>query len=120
MPTLFVAHEVPKGNFAQIHNSLAGTVVDVTEHEARKAVGPIPPPQGTVDVAERLSERAHQVFSVIGKVVPTIGAIVAAPFLLAGAVVSTTLDPIIFGVIPVKITTPGDLAAWYVLARWDW
>ena len=120
MPVIFVAHEIPKGNLAQIVNSPVGTTADVSGVVARKAVGPVPPPASTVEIGERLSERAHQVFSALGKAVPMIGAIVAAPFLLAGAVASATLDPIIFGVIPATSTDPGEPAAWYVLARWDW
>ena len=120
MPTIFVAHEIPKGNLAQIVNSPVGTTAGVPGVVARRAVGPIPPPASTVEMAKRLSERAHQVFSALGKAVPMIGAIVAAPFLLAGAVASATLDPIIFGVIPATSTDPGEPAAWYVLARWDW
>ena len=104
LPAIFVAHEIPKGNLAQIVNSPVGTTADVSGVVARKAVGPVPPPASTVEIGERLSERAYQVFSALGKAVPMIGAIVAAPFLLAGAVASATFDPIIFGVIPATST----------------
>ena len=120
MPAIFVAHEIPRGKLAQIVNSPVGTTADVSGIVARKAVGSVPPPASTVEIGERLSERAHQVFSALGKAVPMIGAIVAAPLVLAGAVASATLDPIIFGVIPAASTDPGEPAAWYVLARWDW
>jgi hypothetical protein len=120
MPTLFIAHEIPKGNVPQTDGSPVGTTAGVSEAVAKKAVGPIPPPAGTVEIGERLSERAHQVFSALGKAVPIIGAVAAAPFLLAGAVASAALDPIIFGVIPAVSTAPGEPAAWFVLARWDW
>ena len=120
MPTIFVAHEIPKGKFAQTVDAPVGTTADVPGAVARSAVGPIPPPASTVEMGERLSERAHQVFAALGKIVPIIGAVVAAPFQLAGAVASATLDPIIFGVIPATSTEPGEPAAWYVLARWDW
>lgn len=120
MPTIFVAHEIPKGKLAQSVDSKVGTMADVSGAVARKAVGPVPPPASTVEMGERLSERAHQVFSALGKTVPIIRAIAAAPFQLVGAVASATLDPIIFGVIPATSTEPGEPAAWYVLARWDW
>ena len=120
VPTLFIAHEIPKGNVPQTVGSPVGTTADVSEEVAKKAVGPIPPPAGTVEIGERLSERAHQVFSALGKTVPIIGTVIAAPFLLAGAVASAALDPIIFGVIPAVSTAPGEPAAWFVLARWDW
>ena len=54
------------------------------------------------------------------KTIPVIGAVVSAPFLIAGAGMAAVLDPIIFGVIPAVSATPGQPAAWYVLARWDW
>lgn len=120
MPAIFVAHEILKGTFAQTVDAPVGTTADVPAAVFRKAIGPIPPPASTVEIAERLSERAHQVFSALGKAVPMIGAIVAAPFQLVGAVASATLDPIILGVIPATSTEPGEPAAWYVLARWDW
>ncbi len=120
MPTLFIAHEIPKGNVPQTVDSKVGSSSDVSVEVAKKVVGPIPPPAGTVEIGERLSDRAHQVFSALCKAVPIIGAVAAAPFLLAGALASATLDPIIFGVIPAVSTAPGEPAAWFVLARWDW
>jgi hypothetical protein len=45
--------------------------------------------------------------------------IAAAPFALVGAALAG-LDPIVFGVIPAGAPVPGQPAAWYVLAQWEW
>ena len=120
MPTLFIAHEIPKGHLPSVLDAPVGSMTAVSKVDADKAIGQIPPPASTIEMGEKLGERSRQVFSAFAKTIPVIGAVVSAPFLIAGAGIAAILDPIIFGVIPAVSATPGQPAAWYVLARWDW
>ena len=120
MPTLFIAHEIPKGHLPSVLDAPVGSMTAVSKVDAEKAIGQIPPPASTIEMGEKLGERSRQVFSVLAKTIPVIGAVVSAPFLIVGAGMAAVLDPIIFGVIPAVSATPGQPAAWYVLARWDW
>lgn len=90
---------------------------------AAEAVGPVPMPAANIALAERLGHRSQHLLGVLRTALPIAGAIVAAPFRLAGAAVvalADGLDPIVFGVIPVGPLSPGQPAAWYILARWEW
>lgn len=120
IPTLFIAHEIPKGRLPSVLDAPMGSMTAVSKGDAEKAIGPIPPPASTVEMCEKLGERSRQVFSALAKTIPVIGTVVSAPFLIAGAGIAAVLDPIIFGVIPAVSASPGQPAAWYVLARWDW
>lgn len=120
MPTLFIAHEIPKGNLPSVSDAPVGSMTAVSKVDAEKAIGPIPPPASTIEMGEKLGERSRQVFSALAKTIPVIGAVVSAPFVIVGAGMAAVLDPIIFGVIPAVSAAPGQPAAWYVLARWDW
>jgi hypothetical protein len=120
MPTLFIAHEIPKGNLPSVSDAPVGSMTAVSKVDAEKAIGPIPPPASTIEMGEKLGERSRQVFSALSKTIPVIGAVVSAPFVIVGAGMAAVLDPIIFGVIPAVSAAPGQPAAWYVLARWDW
>ena len=120
MPTLFIAHEIPKGNLPSVSDAPVGSMTAVSKVDAEKAIGPIPPPASTIEMGEKLGERSRQVFSALAKTIPVIGAVVSAPFLIVGAGMAAVLDPIIFGVIPAVSAAPGQPSAWYVLARWDW
>jgi len=120
MPTLFIAHEIPKGHLPSVLDAPVGSMTAVSQVDAGKAIGPIPPPASSIEMGEKLGERSRQIFSAFAKAIPVIGAVVSAPFLIAGAGIAAVLDPIIFGVIPAVSATPGQPAAWYVLARWDW
>jgi hypothetical protein len=121
-PVLYVGHEVPKGRLPVPSSTTPGSSLVVSPIEAASAVGEVPPPVATVDLAQRLNDRAKQVFGLMAKAVPVLGIVVAAPFVLAaGAVASlATLDPVIFGAIPAGSLAPGEPAAWYVLVRWAW
>jgi len=120
MPTLFIAHEIPKGNLPSVSDAPVGSMTAVSKVDADKAIGQIPPPASTIEMGEKLGERSRQVFSALAKTIPVVGAVASAPFLIVGAGVAAVLDPIIFGVIPAISASPGQPAAWYVLARWDW
>jgi hypothetical protein len=90
---------------------------------AERAVGPVPPPAAATTLADRLGHSSQALLSALRKAAPVAGAIAAAPFLLAGAAaaaLASGLDPIVFGVIPAGPATPGQPAAWYVLASWQW
>ncbi len=120
MPTLFIAHEIPKGHLPLVSDAPVGSMTAVSKVDADKAIGQIPPPASTIEMGEKLSERSHQIFSVLAKTIPVIGTVVSAPFVIVGAGMAAVLDPIIFGVIPAVSASPGQPAAWYVLAKWDW
>jgi len=121
-PVLYVAHELPKGRVPESATAAVGSVIPVATSEVAEMVGSAPPPASVVELGDRLALRARQVFAAMGKAVPIIGAVAAAPFLLVGAAVAglATLDPIIFGAVPAVSARSGEPAAWYVLARWDW
>ena len=120
MPSLFIAHEIPKGHLPSVLDAPVGSMTAVSKVDAEKAIGQIPPPASTIEMGEKLGERSRQVFSALAKTIPVIGAVVSAPFVIVGAGMAAVLDPIIFGVIPAVSASPGQPAAWYVLARWDW
>lgn len=132
-PLVYIAHEIPKGRLA-----LPSHAVDMPEPQpatveqavAADAIGPVPPSADTTALAQRLGRSSQHLLTALRTALPIAGAIVAtpiliasAPFLLAGAAVGALavgLDPIIFGVIPADLARPGQPAAWYVLARWEW
>ncbi len=120
MPTLFIAHEIHKGQIPSVLDAPMGSMTSVSKVDAEKAIGQIPPPAATIEMGEKLAERSRQVFSILAKTIPVIGTVVSAPFLIVGAGLAAVLDPIIFGVIPAVSASPGQPAAWYLLARWDW
>jgi hypothetical protein len=121
-PMLYVAHEVKKGNFPGSLNAPTGSVASIPMENVGEIVGPTPVPAGSVETAARLNLRTNQVFRAIGRVGAVAGTLAAAPLLLVGSAVSalSTLDPIVFGVIPALLAETDEPAAWYVLARWDW
>jgi hypothetical protein len=121
-PILYVAHEVKKGNFPGSLNAPSGSVASIPMEQVGEIVGPTPVPAGSVETAARLNLRTNQVFRAMGRVGAVAGALAAAPLLLVGSAVSalSTLDPIVFGVIPALLAETDQPAAWYVLARWDW
>lgn len=121
-PVLYVGHEIMKGKAPGSMSARAGSLLPVPADDAIDLVGPVPPPASTVSVGEQLNESAKQVFAIMRKTVPIMGAIAAAPFVLAGAAIASiaTLDPVVFGAIPAASSAEGEPAAWYVLARWEW
>ena len=126
MPLVYVAHEIPKGRHPDSDDAPTGAMVPVTPAEATELVGPVPPPAGALELGERLGVRSRQVFAALGTAAAVAGTVVAAPFVLTGAAVAATagalarLDPIVFGVVPARSSLPGEPAAFYMLARWDW
>jgi hypothetical protein len=122
-PLLYEAHEFEVGKIPS--TALATTTMNSAL--ATSLIEPVPLPQVTIDLSDRLSERSHQIVSALGKAVPIIGAVIAAPFLLVGAaalavggLAISSLDPIIIGAIPAGRPVPGTPATWFVLARWEW
>jgi hypothetical protein len=125
-PMIYIAHEVPKGRLAipSGGSEPVPQVVTVDHADADAAVGPVPPPAAASALADRLGHSAQHLLRAMGMAIVGAGAIVAVPFALAGAAVAAVgalaLDPVVFGVIPAGQPVPGELGAWYVLARWDW
>jgi len=125
-PMIYIAHEVPKGRLAipVTSGEPVSRVITVDHHAAEAAVGPVPPPAAVTVLADRLGHSSQRLLRVLASAIPIVGAIVAAPVVLAGAAIAAVgalaLDPIVFGVIPAGPPVPGQPAAWYVLARWDW
>lgn len=122
-PVLYEAHEFEKGKIPS--EALVATTMDSAS--AKSLIEPVPLPQSTIDLSDRLSERSHQIVSALGKAVPIIGAVIAAPFLIVGAAAVAVgglavagLDPIIIGAIPAGRPVPGTPATWFVLAKWQW
>lgn len=121
-PLIYVAHEVPKGQLEAVRGQGTGPV-SLDRATAAQAVGPVPPPAAATMLADRLGRSSQAVLNALRKAAPIAGAIVASPFLLAGAAAATLaagLDPVVFGVIPAGPPAPGQPAAWYVLASWQW
>jgi hypothetical protein len=86
-------------------------------------VGPVPLPADATALAARLGHSSEQLLAFLRSALRIAGATAAAPFVLAGAALSglaAGLDPIVFGVVPAGQPLPGQPAAWYVLARWEW
>ncbi len=132
-PLIYVAHEVPKGRLAipaDTATSAGSQPVTLRQEVAAAAVGPVPPPAGTTALADRLGRSSQRLLTMLRTAAPIAAGIVAAPvliasapFVLAGVAVTAFavgLDPIVFGVIPAGPATPGQPAAWYILARWEW
>lgn len=132
-PLVYVAHEIPKGRVAisgGTPNPARPQPVTLDHVAAARAVGPVPPPPGTIALAEQLGHSSQRLLTVLRAALPIAGAIAAAPFVIAaapfvaaGAAVAALvagLDPIVFGVIPAGDPVPGQPAAWYILARWAW
>ena len=121
-PVLYTAHETEKGKFPGGSDVPAGAIVPVSADQALDIIGAPPLPAGSVDLADRMNEQAHQVFKAMRTTAIAAGTIAAAPFVLVGSAVGAlaTLDPIVIGVIPAVSVRDGEPGAWYCLARWDW
>ena len=120
-PLVYVAHELPKGRLdVPEFNSAAPIPVD--RAAVRMAAIDVPAPMTTVELSQRLGRSSAQLLAVIGKALPIAGAVVAAPFVVAGAALGALarLDPIILEVVPDGAGAPGEPAAWFVVARWNW
>jgi hypothetical protein len=121
-PLIYVAHEVPKERLQAARGKGTGPA-SLDRATAAHVVGPVPPPASATMLADRLGRSSQAVLSALRRAAPIAGAIVASPFLVAGAAAATLaagLDPVVFGAIPVGSPTPGQPAAWYVLASWQW
>jgi hypothetical protein len=117
-PLVYVAHEIHKGQVA-----VPAGPVALDHATAAAAVGPVPPPADATALAARLGHSSEQLLAFLRGALRIAGATAAAPFVLAGAALSglaAGLDPIVFGVVPASQPLPGQPAAWYVLARWEW
>ncbi len=121
-PLVYVAHQLAADRFPGSPAEATGTMSSVSPSRAEELVGPVPPPAAVVELGDRLSQRARQVFAAMRMAAMAAGRVAAAPFALGAAAIASmaTLDPILFGVIPAVSSDPGEPGAWYVLARWDW
>jgi hypothetical protein len=125
-PVIYVAHEVPKEHTEHLRPAVDQGHIVLDRAEAAALVGPVPPPAAAVELGDRLAERSTQVVNAARRAVSIAGqtalGIVAAPVALVGGALASlgNLDPIVLGAIPALSARPGQPAAWYVLARWDW
>jgi len=120
-PLVYVAHERRKSELSLPAGTTGPIVVD--RHHLTHAATDVPAPLATEQLNQRLGDTSRQVLRVLGIAVPVVGMILAAPFVVAGAIIGGALaglDPIIFGVVPSGRGLPGEPAAWYVIARWEW
>ena len=125
-PLIYVAHEVERDKTKELV-PVEGESHVVLEHDAAsELVGPVPAPADALELGDRLAQRSAHVLRAIARVGPIAGrvalGVVAAPVVLVGGALASlaTLDPIILGAIPAVAPQPGEPAAWYVLARWEW
>ena len=120
-PLVYIAHELAQGRVPG-SSAPVGRMTPVSRSTAEDLVGAVPPPGTVVELGERLSLRARQVFAGMKIAAGAVGAVAAAPFVLGATALAglATLDPILFGVIPAVSSDAGQPAAWFVLARWDW
>jgi hypothetical protein len=125
-PLIYVAHEVDKEKTKHLDPGRDTSHVELGNEQAKNLVGPSPAPRDVLAAGERYADHATEVLRTIGRVAPIVGkaalVVVGAPVVLGvGAIASlATLDPIILGAVPAVTPEPGELAAWFVLARWDW
>jgi hypothetical protein len=125
-PFVYIAHESDKEEVAAILEASAGSPVSVDEETAVDLVGPVPLPAEAVATSNQLARRTTQVFTGIKRGAALTGAavatVVASPVVLVGGALAglASLDPIVLGAIPVTTARDGDMAVWFVLARWDW
>ncbi len=119
-PLIYIAHELPKGQLPVICGSRTSPVPVEPRHLVAAQAAPVP--ETSIDVSQRLGSRAEQLLHLLGKALPIVGGVALTPLVLAGAAVGALarLDPIVFGVLPVGAGAPGEPAAWFVLAQWDW
>jgi hypothetical protein len=125
-PFTYIAHEVRKEHAqARFPARQAGPqILDVVD--AEELVGPVPPHAGAVALGERLGQRSAQLVRAARRAAVATGVaaagLAAAPVVLVGGAIASlaTLDPIVLGAVPALHATPGQPAAFYVLARWDW
>lgn len=126
-PLTYIAHEVRKEQTRALleQQTQPGPVV-LDRAEVAELVGPVPPPEATVALGDRMSRRSTKVLKAAVNTSKVVGVaalgVAAAPVVLVGGALASlaTLDPIILGVIPAVTARSGEPAAWFVLARWDW
>lgn len=125
-PLMFIAHEVTREATANLPALPPGDHMVIEASVGKALVGPVPEPQASLRLADRLNRRSHQALAAAartGRVVGTAAAIAAvAPVALVGGALASlaTLDPIILGAVPALSPREEEPAAWFVLARWDW
>jgi hypothetical protein len=125
-PLIYIAHETDRAEAAQLMERSGGRPVTIDDTTASELVGPVPAPLATLETGHKLARRSTKVFNGLKQGAAVTGAaavaVAAAPLVLVGSAVAalSTLDPIVLGAIPVTTAREGDIAVWFVLARWDW
>lgn len=125
-PMIYVAHEIPKAKTMELVRSTDTVHTDIEHCQANELIGPVPEPIESVKLGQNLAQRSGKVLTTVRKTAIAGGgavvAIAAAPVVLAGAALAgvAQLDPIILGAIPAGEPRDGEIAAFFVLARWDW
>ena len=123
IPILYEAHEVDQSGTVELREAAAEGRRELTTAQAAELVGPVPPPAGSVALAEQLAQRSAQIAHAARRTVQVAGAAAVAAVRVPAAAVGealATMDPIIIGAVPAISEKPGAPAAWYALARWDW
>lgn len=119
---VYIGHEIPKERTAHLQ-LLDDAPIELTQPEAAALVGPVPEPAASVELANRLGRRSTQIVNAIEQAGKAVGAATLTAAASAAAIAGDAvdkLDPIVLGAIPALRDRPGEPAAWYVLARWDW
>lgn len=139
-PVLYIAHEVPRAATAGVGlepkisptaaPTRSGLVVKqasftpIARETAARLVAAPPPPVRTTRTSKALGTITHTTLRGLGTAAKGVGiaaaAVAAAPLAL-GALAVSGLDPVLFGALPATPDPrPGDPAAYFVLAHWDW
>jgi hypothetical protein len=121
-PLTFIADEVPKQRTAHLPAPQPGGYAVLDPKTGNELVGPVPEPHQSALMASRLGQASQRILNGVATTGRAIGmtaaTALAAP--VAALSVLATIDPIILGAIPARYTQPGEPAAWFILARWDW
>jgi hypothetical protein len=118
----YIAHETKEK--AMTTQEQGHKVIDAST--AMELVGSVPDPAPSVELGDRLAQHSVQLMRAARRAVVLGGtaalAVAAAPAVLVGGVLAGAAmhDPIILGAIPAVSSRPGDPAAFFLLARWDW
>jgi hypothetical protein len=123
----YVAHEIDRSKSEHLLPELQqqGRTV-VSRDLAAELVGPIPEDPAITGLAAQLDGHSTKVFSAVRKGAPIAAGVLlgvlAAPFLIAGAVVGAVagLDPIVIGAVPILRAEIGEPALFFELTRWNW
>lgn len=122
----YEAHEIDRAKNQEALAELPAGRAVIPREQAAELVGPVPAPAGTLELATRLDEHSTRVLTTLRRGALVGGGallgVLAAPFLLAGAVVGAAAgaDPILIGALPALRSQVGEPALFFELCRWNW